>query len=561
MKYILVCTVFFMLFNWGCQSPEQFDVIIRNGHIHDGSGEAPYYGDVAINADTIAAIGNLNRAKGKLEIDASGKVIAPGFINVLSWATRSLIEDGRSLSDILQGVTLEVFGEGWSYGPWNDEIKQEILEGQGDIRFDIKWTTLDEYLQFLVNKGITPNVASFVGATTVRQVVLGYEDRAPNQEELEQMKQLVQNAMEDGALGLGTSLIYAPAFYADTEELIELAKVASGYGGRYISHLRSEGNSFLEALEELVHISREANISAEVYHMKAAGKENWYKLDSAIQLIEDLRSSGFDISANMYTYTAGATGLDAAMPPWVQEGGLDQWVTRLKDPDIRRRLRLEMTTPSSEWENLYLAAGSADNVLLIGFKTDSLKKYTGKTLAEVAKLWDKTPEEAAMDLVIKDHYRVSTAYFLMSEENIRKKIQVPWMSFGSDEASLAPQGNFLKSNPHPRAYGNFARLLGKYVREEQLISLPEAIRKCTSQPADNLKIKKRGRLAIGYFADILVFDPQTIGDKATYAQPHQLAAGMDHVFVNGLQVLNNGVHTGVTPGRVIRGPGYQDFSK
>jgi len=348
MKYILVCTVFFMLFNWGCQSPEQFDVIIRNGHIHDGSGEAPYYGDVAINADTIAAIGNLNRAKGKLEIDASGKVIAPGFINVLSWATRSLIEDGRSLSDILQGVTLEVFGEGWSYGPWNDEIKQEILEGQGDIRFDIKWTTLDEYLQFLVNKGITPNVASFVGATTVRQVVLGYEDRAPNQEELEQMKQLVQNAMEDGALGLGTSLIYAPAFYADTEELIELAKVASGYGGRYISHLRSEGNSFLEALEELVHISREANISAEVYHMKAAGKENWHKLDSAIQLIEDLRSSGFDISANMYTYTAGATGLDAAMPPWVQEGGLDQWVTRLKDPAIRRRLRLEMTTPSKQ---------------------------------------------------------------------------------------------------------------------------------------------------------------------------------------------------------------------
>ncbi|MCZ6693727.1 MAG: D-aminoacylase [Bacteroidetes bacterium] len=561
MKYILVCSVFFMLFNWGCQSPEQFDVIIRNGHIHDGSGEAPYYGDVAINADTIAAIGNLNRAKGKLEIDASGKVIAPGFINVLSWATRSLIEDGRSLSDILQGVTLEVFGEGWSYGPWNDEIKQEILEGQGDIRFDIKWTTLDEYLQFLVNKGITPNVASFVGATTVRQVVLGYEDRAPNQEELEQMKQLVQNAMEDGALGLGTSLIYAPAFYADTEELIELAKVASGYGGRYISHLRSEGNSFLEALEELVHISREANISAEVYHMKAAGKENWHKLDSAIQLIEDLRSSGFDISANMYTYTAGATGLDAAMPPWVQEGGLDQWVKRLKDPDIRRRLRLEMTTPSSEWENLYLAAGSAENILLIGFKTDSLKKYTGKTLAEVADLWDKTPEEAAMDLVIKDHNRVSTAYFLMSEENIRKKIQVPWMSFGSDEASPAPQGNFLKSNPHPRAYGNFARLLGKYVREEQLIPLQEAIRKCTSQPAENLKIKNRGRLVIGYFADILVFDPQTIGDKATYAQPHQLAVGMDQVFVNGLQVLNNGVHTGVTPGRVIRGPGYQDFSK
>ena len=496
-----------------------------------------------------------------MEIDASGKVIAPGFINVLSWATRSLIEDGRSLSDILQGVTLEVFGEGWSYGPWNDEIKQEILEGQGDIRFDIKWTTLDEYLQFLVNKGITPNVASFVGATTVRQVVLGYENRAPNQEELEQMKQLVQNAMEDGALGLGTSLIYAPAFYADTEELIELAKVASGYGGRYISHLRSEGNSFLEALEELVHISREANISAEVYHMKAAGKENWHKLDSAIQLIEDLRSSGFDISANMYTYTAGATGLDAAMPPWVQEGGLDQWVKRLKDPAIRRRLQLEMTTPSSEWENLYLAAGSADNVLLIGFKTDSLKKYTGKTLAEIADIWDKTPEEVAMDLVIKDHNRVSTAYFLMSEENIRKKIQVPWMSFGSDEASPAPQGNFLKSNPHPRAYGNFARLLGKYVRDEQLIPLQEAIRKCTSQPAENLKIKNRGRLVIGYFADILVFDPQTIGDKATYAQPHQLAAGMDQVFVNGLQVLNNGVHTGVTPGRVIRGPGYQDFSK
>lgn len=546
----------FVLFLLSCSAQKDYDVIIRNGMVYDGSGNEPIQADVAISGDTVAAVGDLNHKSGKTEIDAKGMAVAPGFINMLSWATNSLIADGRSQSDIRQGVTLEVFGEGWSYGPYNETMKQEEKELQGDIKYDIEWTTLSEYLNYLVTRGVSCNIASFVGATTVRIHEIGYEDRPPTAEELERMKALVKQAMEDGALGVGSSLIYAPAFYAKTDELIELCKVASKYGGMYISHMRSESNQLLQALDELLTIARQANIPAEIYHLKAAGQSNWDKLDALIKKVEEAQSHGLRITADMYTYTAGATGLDAAMPPWVQEGGQKEWEKRLKDPDIRKRVIKEMRTPTNEWENLMLLSGSPENVLLVGFKTDSLKKYTGKTLAEMAALRGKSPEDVAIDLVIEDGSRVETIYFLMSEENIKKKIELPWVSFGSDEGSMAPEGVFLKSNPHPRAYGNVARLLGKYVRDEGVISLQEAVRRLTSLPAGNLKIKKRGWLKPGYFADVVVFDPATIQDHATYEKPHQYATGMHDVFVNGVQVLKDGEHTGTTPGRVVYGPGW-----
>jgi N-acyl-D-amino-acid deacylase len=492
-----------------------------------------------------------------VEIDAAGLAVAPGFINMLSWATESLIADGRSQSDIRQGVTLEVFGEGWSMGPLNEAMRREMLERQGDIKYEIPWTTLGEYLEYLVRRGVSTNVASFVGATTVRIHVLGYENRPPTPEEMERMRQLVRQAMEEGALGVGSSLIYAPAFYASTEELIELCKVAAEYGGMYISHIRSEGNRLLEAIDELIRIAREAKIPAEIYHLKAAGRANWPKLDEAIRRIEAARAQGLRITANMYPYTAGATGLDAAMPPWVQEGGHRAWIERLKNPAIRQRVTREMRTPTDRWENLYLMAGSPENVLLVGFKNEALKPLTGKTLAEVARLRGRSPEDTIIDLVIEDDSRVGAVYFLMSEENVRKQIALPWMSFGSDAESLAPEGVFLKANPHPRAYGTFARVLGRYVREEKIIPLEEAIRRMTSLPAENLKLDRRGRLKVGYFADVVVFDPAKVQDHATYERPHQYATGVIHVFVNGVPVLRNGEHTGATPGRVVRGPGYK----
>ncbi|UCC85365.1 MAG: D-aminoacylase [Gemmatimonadota bacterium] len=538
-----------------CTSPD-YDVVIRGGTVYDGSGSVPTIADVGIAGDSVSAIGSLEDARGRVEIDASGLAVAPGFINMLSWATESLIEDGRSQSDIRQGVTLEVFGEGWSMGPLNERMKEEALERQGDIRYEIKWTTLGEYLDHLVERGVSTNVASFVGATTVRIHVLGYEDRAPDRAELEEMRALVRQAMEEGAVGLGSSLIYPPAFYAETDELIELARVAAEYDGLYISHMRSEGNQLLEALEELITVAREAGIRAEIYHLKAAGQNNWEKLDALIERVEAARAEGLHITADMYTYTAGATGLGAAMPPWVQEGGHDAWVERLQDPAIRERLIAEMTTPTDEWENLYLAAGSAENVLLFGFKSEELKPLTGKTLAEVAAMRGTTPEETAMDLVVEDDSGVGTVYFIMSEENVAKKIRQPWVSFDSDAESLAPEGVFLESNPHPRAYGTFARLLGRYVREEGVIPLEEAVRRLTSLPASNLKIERRGSLAPGYFADVVIFDPETIIDHATFAEPHQYATGVLHVFVNGSQVLADGEHTGATPGRVVRGPGW-----
>ncbi len=532
-----------------------YDLLVINGMVYDGLGGEPYRADIGVDDGRIAAIGT-GLGTAKQTIDAAGLAVAPGFINMLSWATESLIEDGRSQGDIRQGVTLEVMGEGSSMGPLNDRMKAEYLKQQGDIKFDISWTTLGEYLQFLEDKGISTNVASFVGATTVRIHELGYADRPPQPDELLRMQALVRQAMEEGALGVGSSLIYAPAFYADTAELIALNKISAAYGGRYISHIRSEGNRVLEAVDELITIAREANTGAEIYHLKTAGKENWSKLDQVFEKVEAARSAGLDITADMYNYTAGATGLDAAMPPWVQEGGLDEWVKRLQDPAIRQRLIEEINTPTDAWENWYLGAGDASNMLLIGFKNPDLKYLTGKTLAEVAAMRDTTPVITMMDLVIEDNSRVSTAYFVMSEDNIKKKIAQPWMAFDSDAESMAPEGVFLLSNSHPRAYGNFARLLGKYVRDEQVISLPEAIRRLTSFPANNLKIRDRGRLQEGYFADITIFDPATIRDHATYAEPHQYATGVTHVIVNGVPVLLDGEHTGAMPGRFVRGPGY-----
>ena len=551
------CLILILLIS-SCSSHKDYDILIKNGTIADGSGSPTYIGSVGINADTIAAVGKL-KATGRLEIDATDLVVAPGFINMLSWATESLIQNGRSESDIMQGVTLEVFGEGWSMGPLNKNLKKELQlpTAQGDIKYDIDWNTLDEYLQSLVRRGISPNVASFIGATTVRINHIGYENRPPTAEELTSMKQMVKEAMEDGALGVGSSLIYAPAFYSSTEELIELSKVASEYNGLYISHMRSEGNRLLQGVDELITIANEADIRAEIYHLKMSGKENWNKYNEVVKKIDSARTSGLSITTNMYTYIAGATGLDASMPPWVQEGGYEKWAERLQDSKIRRRVLKEMTNPTDEWENLMYSAGTPDNLLLVGFKNDSLRHYTGKTLTQVAKIHGKSPEETAMDLVIADGSRVGTVYFLMSEENIKKQVALPYMSFGSDASSLSPEGVFLNSSTHPRAYGNFSRLLGKYVRDEQIISIEEAVRKLTSLPASNLKIKKRGSLSKGYFADLAIFNPETIQDHATFAKPHQLSTGMIHVFVNGEQVLKNGKHTGAKPGRVVRGPGYK----
>jgi N-acyl-D-amino-acid deacylase len=548
---------------FGCMNSEQarvetrYDVILRNGLIYDGNGGAPFKGDVAISGDSIAGIGDLGEAKADREIDMKGLAVAPGFVNMLSWANESLLHDGRSQSDIRQGVTLEIMGEGESMGPLNDAMKKDMVSQQADLKYDVAWTTLGEYLDHLVRRGVSCNVASFIGATSVRVHEVGYADRAPTPAELERMQRLVHRAMEEGAMGVASSLIYAPAFYAKTDELIALCKTAAEYNGIYISHLRSEGNSFLEALDELLTIAREAKIAAQVYHLKAAGRGNWPKIDAAIRKIEDARAAGLKITADMYTYVAGQTGLDAAMPPWVQEGGYNAWAERLRDPKIRERVKREMNTPSNDWENFFLATGSPDKILLVGFKNPKLKPLTGKTLADVSKMRGTPPEDTAMDLVVEDGSRVNTVYFLMSEENVKKQIKLPWVSFDSDAASMAPEGAFLKSNPHPRAYGNFARLLGKYVRDEKVIPLEEAVRRLTSFPCDTLRIQRRGRLHKGHFADVVVFDPGRIQDHATFDKPHQYSTGVAHVFVNGVQVLRDGEHTGARPGRVVRGPGWK----
>ena len=533
-----------------------YSVLIHGGTIYDGSGGTPYVGDVAMKGDKIVYVGPHAPGTADRTVDATGKAVSPGFINMLSWANESLIADGRGLSDTMQGVTLEVMGEGDSMGPWTPEMKAREIKRQGDIKYPIKWTTLGQYLDYMVKKGVTPNLASFVGATTVRVHELGEKDVDPTPAQLDRMRALVRQAMKDGAMGVGSSLIYAPATYAETPELTALVTEAGKCGGMYISHMRSEGNKLLEAIDELITISKDSGAPAEIYHFKQAGQPNWGKIDAAIARVEAARKNGQGITADMYTYTAGATGLDAAMPTWVQSGGLEEWIKRMKDPSIRARLVKEMRTPSNDWENLLLLSGSPGRVLLVSFKNPKLKPLTGKTLAEVAKMRGKSPEETAMDLVIEDGSRVGTIYFIMNEDNVKREVGLPWMSFGSDEASEAPEGVFLKSSSHPRAYGNFVRVLSKYVRDEHAATLPDAIRRLTSLPATNLRIRNRGWLAPGYYGDVVVFDPATVQDHATFEKPKQLATGVDDVFINGVLVLKNGKHTGAKPGRVVRGPGW-----
>ncbi len=556
MKYLFVSAIISLAII-SCNSKTGYETIIRNGRIYDGNGGAPYQADIAINADSIAFIGDLKNATAKNDIDAKGMVVSPGFINMLSWANESLIEDGRSQSDIRQGITLEVMGEGSSMGPLNDLSKKQLEGNQADIKYKVAWNTLGEYLSFLEKKGVTCNVASFIGAGTVRGYVVGEADRVATPIQLDSMRLLVRQAMEEGAMGVGSSLIYPPDFFANTNELVELCKEASKYGGSYISHMRSEGNKLYEGVEELITIAKEANIHAEIYHLKAAGKVNWNKIDSVIRRIEKARADGLNITADMYTYTAGATGLTASFPPSLQDGGFDKLWKRLQDPVIRNQMKIAMRTNATNWENLYYGAGSPDKIILLAFKQDSLKKYTGKTLAEVATLRGTAPEETAMDLIVQDSTRIGVAYFLMNEENIKKELAIPWLSFGSDEGSFAPEGVFLKSNPHPRAYGNFSRVIGKYCRDEKLITLEDAIRKLSKLPATNLKLKKRGELKVGNYADILIFDPSKVNDHATFDKPHQYSTGMTDVFVNGVLVLKDGEHTGATPGRFVKGPGYK----
>lgn len=524
-----------------CSSPTpSYDTLITNAMIYDGSGEAPYLGSVAIAGDTIAAIGEVTGTATEI-IDASGDALAPGFINVLSWANVSLIADGRSLSDLKQGVTLEVMGEGRSMGPLNAEMKNEMVSGQSDIKYDVSWTTLGEYLQFLEDKGIATNVASFVGNGTLRQHVIGYENRKASTEELAQMKALAARAMEEGAVGISSSLLYAPSRYADTEELIELAKVASEHGGIYISHIRDEGDLLLESVAELITIARGADIPAEIYHLKASGQHNWHKLDSVFQQIENARAEGLAITADMYTYPASSTGLHTQLPEWVREGGVDAVLERLADPDLRERILDDI--------DFY---HPPQNILLVGFKNEALRQYQGKRLSEVAELRGKSAEETMMELMTEDQSRIQVVYFSMSEENIRKKIVQPWMSFCSDAGSYAAEGVFLKTSTHPRAYGSFIRVLGKYSRDEELLSIQEAVRKLSALPAENLGLKGRGKIKTGYFADLVLFRPATVKDNATFEEPHQYAEGVSEVWVNGQLVLRQGEPTGAFPGRFVK---------
>src|SRR6266496_2012807 len=557
MKRAVFCLSAFLVISLPlfAQNPEDFDVIIKGGTVYDGTGAEPRRADLAIRSDRIAGVGDFRSAKAKTIIDAKGLAVAPGFINMLSWSNESLIQDGRSQSEIRQGVTTEIMGEGESMGPVNDRVREHMLKQQTDIKYDVPWNTLVEYLQYLEKRGVSCNIASFIGATTIRENVIGFEDKQPTPQQLKQMRELVRKEMEAGALGIGTSLIYPPAFYAKTEELIELCKVAAKYQGKYISHMRSEGNRLLEAFDELLHISREAHIPAELYHIKALGQKNWGKIDTLLARIEAARKEGLPIRANMYTYIAGGTGLDACLPPWTQDGGYEALLQRLRDPETRKKIAAEVKIDSDKWENLYLAAGSPDHIILADFIAEKLKPFSNKSLAEIAKMRGKDPIETIMDLLVENEKPIGATYFLMSEENVKKEIARPWISFGSDEASQAPEGVFLKSTPHPRAYGTFARVLGKYGRDEKLVTLPEAIRRLSALPATNLGLDHRGFLKEGMFADVVVFDPTTIADHATFENPAQYATGMKNVFVNGKEVLKDGEHTGAKPGRALYGPG------
>ncbi|MEI8075673.1 MAG: D-aminoacylase [Bacteroidota bacterium] len=551
----LICFLFICASVASC-STKHYDTIIRNGLVYDGNGGEPVKADIAIQNDTIALIGDLSKATAKNEIDAKGMAVAPGFINMMGHSEESLFQDGRAQSDVRQGVTTEIFGE-LSFGPLNEKMKNQLQNGQSDIKYKVEWNTLGEYMQVLEKKGIAPNIATFVGSGAVRQYVIGEANVAPTPAQLDSMKLLVGQAMQEGALGLTNALIYPVDFFAKTDELIALAKEASKYGGTYSSHMRSEGNHLLEAVEELMTISKEANIPAEIFHLKAAGKNNWGKMDSVIKRVERARKEGMDITADMYTYLAGATGMTSAFPPTLQDGGFGKLRERLQDPKIRKAMAIAMNTNAQDWENLYNGSGGAEHVLLLGFKQDSLKKYTGKTLAEVAKLRNKSPEETAMDLIVQDSTRVGVAYFLMNEDNVKKQVALPWVSFGSDEGSYTTEGVFLKSNAHPRAYGNFARVTGHYSRDEKVLSLQAAIQKLANLPAKHLKLQKRGEIKTGYFADLIVFDPAKVKDNATYEKPHQYAEGMKDVFVNGIAVFKNGEPTGNAAGRFVKGPGFK----
>jgi len=531
------------------------DVVIRGGTIYDGSGGAPYAGEVAIDGDRVSYVGPARGLRGRTVIDARGKAVAPGFINMLSWSNESLLQDGLGQSELRQGVTLEVMGEGDSMGPLNERMKRQGVERQADIHYPVDWTTLGEYLAKLEARGVAPNVASFVGATTVRDYVLGERDVQPTAAELEQMRGLVRQAMEEGAMGVGASLIYAPASYAKTPELIALVTEAGRCGGMYITHMRSEGDRLVEAVAETIEIARASGAPAEIYHLKAGGRANWGKLDTVISMVDEARRQGVRVTADMYTYVRGATGLDAAMPPWVQDGGLEAWIERMRDPAVRARVIKEMRDPSQGWENLYLHAG-AEGTLLLAFKNPKLKPLTGRTLASVAKERGVSPEDAAIDLVIEDGSRVGVAYTLMSEDNVRRETALPWMSFGSDAEAMAPEGAFLMSNPHPRAYGNFARLLARYVRDEHALTLEDAVHRLSGLPARNLSLADRGLLRKGYYADVVVFNPQTIQDHATFEKPHQYSTGVSEVIVNGQLAIKDGVPTGAKPGRFVHGRGW-----
>ena len=537
----------------------QHDVIIRGGAVHDGSGEAPFEADVAIDGGTIAGIGQLADRTGRLEVDARGLAVAPGFINVLSWAAETLIEDGRSQGNIRQGVTLEVFGEGESMGPLSPESRATLIADQGDIRYDVEWTSLGEFLDHLVQRGVSPNVASFVGAATVRVHELGYADVAPSAEQLERMRGLVREAMAEGALGVGSSLVYMPACFAATDELVALATEAGRAGGTYISHIRNESELIIEAIDELVTICRESGARSEIYHLKATGRANWPRIEDAISRIEAARAEGLPVTADMYPYPASGTGLDATMPPWVQEGGMQAWIGRLRDPDVRRRVAGEMRLPGVGWENELHTAGP-EGVQIANTRTDRLKPAVGKTLAQLAVERGTTPEDVVIDLVIEDESRVSAVYFTQSEDVVRRVAGLPWVSIGSDEGSYAPEGVFLRSRPHPRAYGSFARFLGRYVRDEGVTTFPDAIRRLTALPAANLGLHDRGRLLPGYAADVVVLDPAQIRDEATFDDPHRYAVGVRDVFVNGVHTLADGEHTGARGGQVARGPGWRGRS-
>ncbi len=547
-----------LLFTLASCDRHTHDIIITNGVIYDGTGGAPYAGGVAVRDGHITHVGELpDRLSAPEMIDASGMAVSPGFINVLSWANVPLLHDGRSMSDIKQGVTLEVMGEGWSMGPLSEQMAREREQDQGDITYDVAWRTLGEYLEHLEERGVSTNVASFVGATTVRIHVLGQEDRAPSPDELERMKDLVREAMREGAMGLGTALIYAPAWYADTDELIALASAAAEYGGVYATHLRSEGDRFLEAVDEMLRIAEEAGIAVHIHHLKAAGTENWHKIDEVIGRVEQAQRDGLDVTANMYMYTAASTQLSAVVPPWAREGGRRDMIERFENPVVRAEIIREMERPDPDWENFFQMVASPDDITLVGFRSDGLQQFVGWSLAEVAELRGTAPSETVLDLITEDNSGISAVYHLMSEENVERQVQLPWMTFGSDGGSIAAEGVFLNNNPHPRAYGNFARVLGHYARDRGLITLEDAIHRLTAFPARILGIDRdRGLLKEGYFADIVIFDPEEIRDHATFDDPHHYATGVHFVLVNGVTVLRNGEHTGAMPGRFVRGPGW-----